>query len=707
MKKWLRISLTVTAILAVTTLAWLIRWHALTTLNIDYDEDDYLRAGQEYAHLIRAKDWNGFLDTNYRPEHPPLAKIMVGISILNQPEPVQLVPDRPSTASPNNYLPRNQVKNGRIANAIFGTLTVGLLAIIDPVAGGLLAIHSFTVKYVSQIMLEALPAFLSLGSVLCYLRAKKKKRGWVTWLILSAIFLGLTAASKYLYCVAGIAILLDWIIQSIREKKIKKELFSILLWGFVSILFFFAADPFLWSNPITRLKESVLFHSAYSTTAEEVQNAGYPVWQPFYWLFSTPKMWQPNAFLIALDPLITILAIFGLKKQWQKRPVMIIWLVVALVFLLIWPTKWPQYIVILTAPLCLTASEGINYLLVDPIRQVFRNRRDNKLAITESVKGGGKKAAPWLIPGLILFLIFTIIPLFYQFGVSLTDFNSSSIKDGFNGGLWREIWGGLSGKIDPISANLRGQPTDVHYIGPGVFGPAFDYIVSSGTFFYNIFWMVTSVLLQTLLGISTALLLWQKGLLFKKGWQALFILPWAIPEMIGALMWSNVFAPTTGWMSLGIQQYGGKFLFASLADWASTPNLWLIVLLISGVWYGFPFMMLATTAGLKMLSKEVFEAAQLDGANNLNTFRHVLWPLLVPLVLPAMIIRAIFAFNQFYLFQAFHSTGTTLASLSYDLFYNGQYAFSAVINVLNILILIVLVVLLNRTNKVGEGVSYA
>lgn len=707
MNKWIRVVLSVFLVLGVIVLAWAIRWHALTTLNIDYDEDDYLRAGQEFSHLIRTKDWAGFLNTNYRPEHPPLAKIMVGISIRNLPEPAQLVPDRPSTASPNNYLPRNQLKNGRIANAIFGTLTAGLLAIIDPLAGVMLAFHSFTVKYVSQIMLEALPAFLSLGSVLCYLQYKKGKKGRTTWLVLSAIALGLTAASKYLYCVVGIAILLDWIITLVSTKQTWRQYKFLVIWGVISLVTFFAADPYLWTSPLERLKESILFHSKYSSTAQEVQDAGYPVWQPFYWLFSTPKMWQPAAIWVALDPLITILAFFGIRRQWQKRPVMIIWLVVGLIFLLFWPTKWPQYIVILTAPLCLTASEGFKQLFFEPIRRFFKNRQVGKNEATIIKNDSFKKLAPWLIPGLVLFLIFTILPLLYQFGVSLTDFSSTSIKDGLNGGLWREIWGGLSGKIDPATANFQGRAKDVNFIGFGVFGPAFSYILSSGTLFNNLFWMFTSVFLQTILGMVIALLLWQRGVILKKGWQVLFILPWAIPEMIGALMWVNVFAPTTGWLNLGIQQYGQNFPFAFLGNWTSSSNLWLMVLLISGVWYGFPFMMLATSAGLKMLSNEVMEAASLDGANSWATLKYLVWPLVLPLVLPAIVIRAIFAFNQFYLFQAFGSLGTTLTSLSYDLFYRGQYAVSAVVNVLNVLILIVLVILLNRSQKMGEGAQYA
>lgn len=49
---------------AVTLLAWSLRARAASLLSIDYDEDDYLRAGQEFAHLIKTSDWRGFLDTN-------------------------------------------------------------------------------------------------------------------------------------------------------------------------------------------------------------------------------------------------------------------------------------------------------------------------------------------------------------------------------------------------------------------------------------------------------------------------------------------------------------------------------------------------------------------------------------------------------------------------------------------------------------------
>ncbi len=184
--------LTILSIFIVVLLAWGLRMRAVRMLPIDYDEDDYMRAGQEYAHLIRTSDWSGFLETNYRSEHPPLSKIITGLSLLTAPE-EELTADAPTTASPNRYLPRTLVKPGRTANAILGTLTVLVLALIDPLAGLLLATHTFTIKYVSQIMLEALPALTSLFAVLAYVQSKKQKAK-INWLITSAAFLGLTAA---------------------------------------------------------------------------------------------------------------------------------------------------------------------------------------------------------------------------------------------------------------------------------------------------------------------------------------------------------------------------------------------------------------------------------------------------------------------------------------------------------------------------------
>lgn len=93
---------------------------------------------------------------------------------------------------------------------------------------------------------------------------------------------------------------------------------------------------------------------------------------------------------------------------------------------------------------------------------------------------------------------------------------------------------------------------------------------------------------------------------------------------------------------------------------------------------------LVYTAGLKMIPKDVYEAASLDGAGAWQTFRLIIWPLLLTLLAPALIVRGITAFNQFYLFFVFRTpfplvTFTSLSYLFLDI--GGRFTASAVINV--------------------------
>ncbi|MBL8100768.1 MAG: ABC transporter permease subunit [Anaerolineales bacterium] len=698
-------------IVLVAIIAWSLRARAVEKLNIDFDEDDYMRAGQEYTHLIRTSNWSGFLDTNYRPEHPPLAKIVIGLSLLSAPE-KDLIRDAPTTSEPNKYLPRELVKPARTTNAILGWLTVILLAIINPLAGLALATHTFTIKYVSQIMLEALPALTSFITVLAYLQFKKKEK--TNWLITSAIFLGLTAASKYLYCFVGIAILIDWFLEAKSKEKIKPFLRQALVWGVIAFAIFFIANPYLWTNPIGRLQESVFYHAQYSSSAEEVNRAGYPFWQPFNWLFFSPIAWHEDVFLFAPDIWITLLAVIGLTRLWKRERVYVLWIGVALLFLLFWKTKWPQYIIIFTVPLSLSAAEGIATLW-NQLVEWWKNRQVQRTTIS---KNEARRAIPWLVPGLIAFAIFTIFPLIFQVVVSMTDFNSASIRDGFQGGIWRAFWEGITGQI-PISEWDGSRANQVRFTGLTSYPFVFNEIANgngsgNSILFFNIMWAVVSVILQGGLGLGVALLLWQRGVQLGKFWQALFILPWAIPEMIGALMWFNIFQREWGWLYLAAEKFGADSFFGVFTrNLENSPSLWLITFLLPALWYGFPFMMLAASTGLKIIPKEVYDAAAMDGANAMQTFRYVTLPLLLPLLLPAIIVRGIFAFNQFYLFQTFYFLDGTLATLSYNVFNptgyfgGGQFATSAVINIITVLILIIFVSMFNRWSKAEEGVVNA
>jgi hypothetical protein len=68
----------VASALLVTWIAWSLRARAVAMLPVDYDEDDYLRAAQEYAIGFREGQLDVLFTENYRPEHPPLSQILYG-----------------------------------------------------------------------------------------------------------------------------------------------------------------------------------------------------------------------------------------------------------------------------------------------------------------------------------------------------------------------------------------------------------------------------------------------------------------------------------------------------------------------------------------------------------------------------------------------------------------------------------------------------
>lgn len=194
----------------------------------------------------------------------------------------------------------------------------------------------------------------------------------------------------------------------------------------------------------------------------------------------------------------------------------------------------------------------------------------------------------------------------------------------------------------------------------------------------------------------------------------IYILPWAIPEFVGALIWSQIFDPRFGWMNQLASTWYERADYPGainiVAQWQENTQIALLVLLITATWYGFPLMMLAASAGLKLISVEVYDAAAIDGAGPWQKFSSITWPLLLPLLAPAIIIRAIFAFNQFYIFYVLNPPYPLMTLATASFFFldeGGNFAASAAINILTVLVLVVIVLIFNRWSKTSESVSYA
>lgn len=727
MNRFIKIGL----LLFVLLVALGLRLRAVELLPIDYDEDDYLLAGQHYSRAILAHDWREIIDYDFNIEHPALVKLTYGLVLSRLPQRVE-VPQKPSTAPPADVLPQPQLNVLRWTSVVFGSLEVLLLAMLNPLAGLFLAVHTMTIKYTSQVYLEALPALTSLLAVMAYVRSKRSPRPGL-WLVLSGAALGLTAASKYIYAVVGIAILVHWLFVSPRESDERsagqgwlKSWHLILGWGILSLLVFLLANPILWPDPLGRLRESLLFNVDYSQS-NHVQGINFPFWQPLATLFQSAP-WHPGVFLIAMDALIALLGLAGLRRLWRRHSVFALWLVVGLIFLLIWPTKWPQYILVITAPFSLAAAEGFRGIIWEPLvgwgRGFWTARLSGEkfLSTPDRERPSLKEtlnSIPWLLPGLLVLGTIALFPLIYQVAIALTDFRAVAIRDGLTGGVWREVWLGLTGQVGPVDISALSQTLsrdrEVHYAGFSVLKELVSGL-GVGILIFEVLWTFLSVGAQLALGLGVALLLDRRGILLKRLWLVIFILPWAIPEFIGVLIWQRMFEPRFGWLVLALDypQISNYPFGPQLASWQENPSLALGVLLVAATWYGFPLMLVAATAALRMLPREVYDAAAMDGASGWDRFRWITWPMIFPLLIPAIIVRSIFAFNQFYLFYVLQPPYPviTLATLSFFTFdvsgqFRGFFALSAAINLVTVILLIIFVAWFNRWSKAAAGVTYA
>jgi streptogramin lyase len=349
-------------IAAVVVLAFLLRLWAAAQLPTDFDEPVYVENAYDYAELIQAGDLRGIINYPENREHPALVKVLFGLGILALGE------------DPGWSL---ALFSSRLISVIFGTLAVLLMALFNPLAGGLLAVHTLVVKYTSQAYLEALPHFTSIAAIFLFLRfsqsgkpEEKRESGFrpVTtpgmfppspWFWLSAFFLGLTAAGKYTY----FPIL--FVILFLGYQAYRQRIFS--LTGFIPYFLlasftFWLFNPHVWSDPITNMWHPLLYHAHYSQSLH-VLISGYSWYQPVIWIaHSAGFQWHPDVFFyMGFDGLIFLLAMVGMIREWNKRRWIVVWFAISLVILLVWPTKWPQYTLVLIPALCLSAAGSLQW----------------------------------------------------------------------------------------------------------------------------------------------------------------------------------------------------------------------------------------------------------------------------------------------------------------------------------------------------------
>jgi multiple sugar transport system permease protein len=168
---------------------------------------------------------------------------------------------------------------------------------------------------------------------------------------------------------------------------------------------------------------------------------------------------------------------------------------------------------------------------------------------------------------------------------------------------------------------------------------------------------------------------------------ALVILPWALPAVVEAVIWSWIYNPTFGVLNSALHSahlIGGYHLWLGL-------DRWLTILLIEvvQVWQITPLSALIILAALQAISPDLYEAARVDGASALQSFRRISLPLIRPAIAVATVealVLSLNIFDQVYILNGIAPLGSSVMLQTYvttfeDLNFGGGYALSLLVTV--------------------------
>jgi multiple sugar transport system permease protein len=196
----------------------------------------------------------------------------------------------------------------------------------------------------------------------------------------------------------------------------------------------------------------------------------------------------------------------------------------------------------------------------------------------------------------------------------------------------------------------------------------------------DVFWLslqhtlqfaVVVVAAEVLLGLAIALLLARSRGPLTAATRLLMLLPWAVPPIANALLWSFVYNSKYGVLNAVL--YRLAFIDRPVS-WLGDPDLALYAVAAAYVWRTTPFAVLLIHAALEGIPRPLWEASAIDGASAWRQLRHVILPLLAPVLMIVTILRTTWAFQAFE--EIFGMTGggpgnaTWVAS-----YYSYRYAF--------------------------------
>jgi raffinose/stachyose/melibiose transport system permease protein len=281
----------------------------------------------------------------------------------------------------------------------------------------------------------------------------------------------------------------------------------------------------------------------------------------------------------------------------------------------------------------------------------------------------------WVAPALLVFGVFTLLPLAVGLWLSLTGWNGTAAPV-FNG-------------IDNYTQALHD-------------GGYWLAIV------HNIIYAVGTVAGKILLGLGLALVM-NQTLPGRAIFRTALFMPVMLSFVAIGLLWSWIYNYDFGLLN-GILE--ALHLVWLKQDWLGSPSLALYALIVVDIWKWFGLHMVLFLAGLQNIPSQLYEAARIDGATSWQSFRWITLPLLLPITAFNFVLAASGAFNVFDLVYVMtqggpvEATNVAMNDIYREAFQFYHFGYSAALSVVQLgLVIIVSLAILFVTGRQGKVIG--
>jgi len=210
----------------------------------------------------------------------------------------------------------------------------------------------------------------------------------------------------------------------------------------------------------------------------------------------------------------------------------------------------------------------------------------------------------FMLPALLGTFIFIIIPVVFSFGLSFMDWDLIN----------KAQFVGTRNYVDIFTDPLFGK----------ILLNTFVYAISTSVFAVIIPLVLACILNSKIRGSE----------FFKTA----YFLPFVTPMIVIAVIWQWIFDPNIGILN--------HFLNLHI-NWLYDTNFAMPAIIIVSVWKLIGYNMIIFLSGLSTLNQSLFEAAKIDGANSIKTFKYITIPLLSPTIFFVVVITCISSFQVF------------------------------------------------------------